>query len=413
MREPLVTIVTPSYNQGEFIRATIESVLRQDYPAIEYIIVDGGSTDRTAAVVAEYAGRLRWISENDRGQSHAINKGFRLARGEIVAWLNSDDTLLDGAVSSAVRAFVANPRAGAVYGEGYLMDRQGSVTGRFPHTEPLNLWKLVHLSDYILQQSVFFRKEIVDELGGLDEDLHYTMDWDLLIRIGKRRPLHYIPEYLGCLREYPEAKSFSGGPRRIREIAGLLRRHTGMWLPPGLVIYGLETYRQLWCRRIEGLTPRALRRVSAVLQWLIRVGCGYLIERAIWTAQGWYPDGWASPRVRCMLPPGEGPLVIEGSLPETNTDLRGQVIRVWSGGVTIAEAAVPAGEFRLSVGWPAGSTTGPVEFELRAARSFRPSAPEPARYGRRLAYVLRSVGWGRPEDAITPGKTSPHPPASS
>src|SRR3989475_2629391 len=102
---PLFSVVTPSYNQGRFIRATIESVLTQDYPYLEYIIMDGGSTDETASLVKEYAGRLTWISEPDRGQSHAINKGFRMAQGEIVAWLNSDDIILPGAVSHAVRTF--------------------------------------------------------------------------------------------------------------------------------------------------------------------------------------------------------------------------------------------------------------------------------------------------------------------
>src|SRR5260370_6004561 len=119
---PLVTIVTPSYNQGRFIRATIESVLSQDHPAIEYIIMDGGSTDNPAAVVKEYSSRVKWISERDRGQSDAINKGFRAAKGEIVSWLNSDDFILPGAVSLAVRAFEGRPQAMGVYGEGYLID---------------------------------------------------------------------------------------------------------------------------------------------------------------------------------------------------------------------------------------------------------------------------------------------------
>ena len=123
--QPLVTIVTPSYNQGRFIRATIESVLSQDYPHVEYIIMDGGSTDETAAVVEPYRDRLTWISEKDRGQSHAINKGFRMAKGEIVAWLNSDDTIAPGAITHAVEAFERQPGAGAVYGEGYLMDEDG------------------------------------------------------------------------------------------------------------------------------------------------------------------------------------------------------------------------------------------------------------------------------------------------
>src|SRR5262245_25991034 len=121
MRTPLVTIVTPSFNQGRFIRATIESVLNQDYPHMEYIVMDGGSTDDTADVVKEYEGRLIWISEKDRGQSHAINKGFRMAQGALVAWVNSDDLLLPRAVSHAVRAFEQHPDVGAVYGEGYLI----------------------------------------------------------------------------------------------------------------------------------------------------------------------------------------------------------------------------------------------------------------------------------------------------
>src|SRR5919201_6239371 len=105
MPEPLVTIVTPSYNHGRFIRATIESVLSQDYPHVEYIIMDGGSTDETASVVRDYASRLTFISERDRGQAHAINKGFKLARGEIFFWLNSDDVILPGAVTRVVQAF--------------------------------------------------------------------------------------------------------------------------------------------------------------------------------------------------------------------------------------------------------------------------------------------------------------------
>ncbi len=228
MTAPLVTIVTPSLNQGVFIRATIESVLSQDYPHIEYLVMDGGSTDNTSGIAAEYSSRLKYVSEKDRGQSHAINKGFTAARGEVVAWLNSDDVLLPGAVGKAVAALGRAGKAGAIYGEGYRIDRNGANQGRFPATVPFNLWKLVYLSDYILQQSTFFRKSAVDAVGGLDEQLHYAMDWDLLIRLGKRFGLYYEPEYLGAIREYAEAKSFAGGARRIDEIQRVLKRHTGL-----------------------------------------------------------------------------------------------------------------------------------------------------------------------------------------
>src|SRR6266480_6689984 len=114
MAGPLVTIVTPSYNQVHFIRATIESVLSQDYPHVEYLVMDGGSTDETASVVKDYASRLTFISEKDRGQSHAINKGFQMAKGTVLAWLNSDDLYLPGSIRTAVDAFQRNPSAGAV-----------------------------------------------------------------------------------------------------------------------------------------------------------------------------------------------------------------------------------------------------------------------------------------------------------
>src|SRR6185436_4307781 len=121
MSRPLVTIITPSYNQGSFIRATIESVLSQGYPELEYIIMDGGSTDETASIAREYASRLTFISEKDKGQSHGINKGFQIARGSVVAWLNSDDLYLPGSIRTAVEALDNSPTAGAVYGEGYLI----------------------------------------------------------------------------------------------------------------------------------------------------------------------------------------------------------------------------------------------------------------------------------------------------
>lgn len=386
MAEPLVTIVTPSYNQGHFIRSTIESVLSQDYPNIEYIIMDGGSRDQTASVVQDYSSRLTWISEQDRGQSHAINKGFRMARGEIVAWLNSDDLLLPGAVQKAVTACEANKQAGAIYGEGYLIDRNGETTGRFPCTEAFNLWKLVHLSDYILQQTVFFRKRVLDEIGEIREDLHYVMDWDLLIRIGKRYPLHYIPEYLGCLREYPEAKSFAGGRARIREIAKVLREHTGRRFPPGYINYGLDTYRKLWCESIDSRTPTFFKRPSTLMQRWISVACGVLIDRAIHHSQGWYADKWATRRVKLMLPPVAGALVLEGVLPDFGPAVPAQTIAVSVGGVFIKQVTFGPGPFRIEVPLQPHSDE-PVSVELKAKRFVKAAGAD----RRKLCYLLNDV----------------------
>ncbi|MGH9663433.1 MAG: glycosyltransferase family 2 protein, partial [Bryobacteraceae bacterium] len=349
MPQPLVTIVTPSYNQSRFIRATIESVLSQDYPHIEYIVMDGGSTDGTADVLRDYGSRLTWISERDRGQSHAINKGFRMAKGEIVSWLNSDDLILPGSVRHAVAALERNPRAGAVYGEGYQIDIDGKIKSRFPPTEPFNLWKLIYLSDYILQQTLYFRRSALEDVGLLDEDLHFGMDWEILMRLGKRYPLEYIPEYMGCLREYGEAKTFSGGRRRFGELALIMRRHGGARYPPGYVLYGLDTYATVWCDWIERCTPEFANGWSKRLQGFVSLACRYGMERTICEAQGWYRDGWASPKVKYMLPPGGGRLRICGRQPDLGWQPHNQVLRIERRGEAIGEIAVPVGDFDFTV----------------------------------------------------------------
>lgn len=390
MDGPLVSIVTPSYNQGHFIRATIESVLSQDYPHLEYIIMDGGSTDETARVVRDYGSRLRFISEKDRGQSDAINKGFRLARGSIVSWLNSDDLYLPGAARVAVDAFQRNPQAGAVYGEGYQIDREGRISSRFSCTEPPNVWKLVHLSDYILQQTVYFRKDVLDRVGYLDEDLHYVMDWDILIRIAKRHPIEYVPEYMGCLREYPEAKSFAGGAKRIRELHAMLQRHTGMRLPPGSVVYGLDTYHQIWCDRVERMFPGIGKSVATKLQSAIRLAAGLVIGRTIHHSQGLYSDGWVGPRLHYMLPPTSGPLLIAGSLPDWDS-LRWQTLSLTANGAHLGTRLIPCDDFQWKVELPPPLQGKLLDLEIRAARSTIPAGFRVRGDRRRLAYRLKSI----------------------
>jgi glycosyltransferase involved in cell wall biosynthesis len=394
MPYPLLTVVTPSYNQGHFIRATIESVLSQDYPNIEYIIMDGGSTDETASVVKDYASRVRFISEKDRGQSHAINKGFQMARGSILSWLNSDDLYLPGAARKAIDAWRSEPAAGAVYGEGYLIDRAGNTTSRFPCTEPFNLWKLVHLSDYVLQQTVYFRKDVLDRVGYLDEDLHFVMDWDILIRIGMQHPLLYVPEYMGCLREYPEAKSFAGGMRRAREIREMLQRHTGRRLSPGYVVYGLDTYQKIWCDRIERLCG-PVKTAARTLQSAVRFAAGTVIARTIHHSQGLYSDGWASRVLRYMLPPEGETFAVEGTAPGV-PDLQNQVLRVYANGRHIGSAALPVGDFRVTFDVPPELRGRVLDLTISASRWHVPS-----RFGRdgdrrRLAYLLKSIRWVAP-----------------
>lgn len=394
---PAVTIVTPSFNQAEFIRATIESVLAQDYPHVEYIVMDGGSTDRTSAVVSEYASRLTWISEKDRGQAHAINKGFTRAKGEIVAWLNSDDVLLPGAVTKAVNAFASAPKqVGGIYGEGYLMDREGGISRRFPATEPFNLWKLVYLSDYILQQSAFFRRAAVEDVGWLDESLHYALDWDLLIRLGKRFGLHYVPEYFGALREYPEAKSFAGGRQRIEEIRSMLERHTGLKRAPGYWIYSLHSRRSGW--------QEAGKRRSGWLRWAAKLryfllyfattGPLLLIQER---SQGRYTDGWAADRLRWMLPEGSGDVIVRGRVP-AGSGLAGQMLTVRSGGSELGRWPVGPGPFELRFAAPADKK-GPLLLEIRASHYIR-SHFSAAMSFRSMAWIMETIQWAARDSAV-------------
>lgn len=389
--DPKVTIVTPSYNQGHFIRATIESVLSQDYQGLEYIVMDGGSTDETASVVKDYASRLTFISKRDRGQSHAINEGFQLGQGDILAWINSDDVLLPGAVPAAVRAFHANPNCGMIYGEGYIMDRNGNMEGRFPHSQPFDLWRLVHLSDYILQQATYFDRAALERVGYLDEALHYGMDWDIFIRIAKKFPVCYIPEYLGCIRVYEETKSSAGGLLRARELHRLLRKHTGMRLPPGSIVYGGETYSRLWRSWLEQHTPKSLQLLSCAAQRVLQLTFGVAIQQTIEHAQGLYPDGWASDKLRLMLPSGEGSFVTSGHIPTWADGLHGQRLTIRANGLVLGQYEVPAGDFDLCVPAPCAINGDPLRIEVTAARSFRPTAPSEDR--RRLAFLLKGIRW--------------------
>ena len=384
---PIVTVVTPSLNQGRFIRATIESVLAQDYPYLEYIIVDGGSRDETRDVVDDYKGRLTWICEPDRGQSHAINKGFRRAKGDIVAWLNSDDIMLPGAVHRAVDALEKERNAGGVYADGYLLDTDGDIKSRFPWTGPFNLWKLVYLADYVLQQTLYVRKSVLDDVGYLDESLHWGMDWELLMRIGKRYPLVHLPDSLGCLREYPETKSLSGGHERFRELVKIMRRHGRRRFPPGYWFYGIDTYETLWSNWVRRALPApwASRIQPPVTRWLRRH-----IDRVARTAQGLYDDGWAGPRSFYMLPAGTGDITIRGTLPPY---LHDQTLKVRCHGASISKRLTKSGPFEMVVPEKSLPRESAVELELTCTRHVVPAKSGLGPDSRRLAFMLDGIEW--------------------
>ncbi|MFC2025776.1 glycosyltransferase family 2 protein [Chloroflexota bacterium] len=212
--KPLVSIITPSYNQAAYIEDTIQSVLAQDYTPIEYIIVDGASTDGSQEIIKRYEKQLSWwISEPDAGQAEAINKGFNQAQGEIIAWLNSDDLYLFNAVSAAADSLVKNPDLGLVFGNAMTIDTNGRPLNKLVFGD----WGLKELLSYriICQPAVFIRREILDQAGYLDPSFHFMLDHQLWIRIAMSAPIQYInpssnrdnPGLWAAARHHPTAKN--------------------------------------------------------------------------------------------------------------------------------------------------------------------------------------------------------------
>jgi glycosyltransferase involved in cell wall biosynthesis len=215
------SIITPSYNQVDFIEHTIRSVLGQDYSDLEYIIVDGGSTDGSVDVIRRYEDQLAWwVTEPDKGQADAINKGFQQATGEIVAWLNSDDMYAPGAIVHAFQVFKTDPEIGMVYGNAISFDQDG---------RPLNDlgigdWALKDLVSFhiLCQPAVFMRKTFLDQAGYLDDGYHMMLDHHLWLRLAQRTKIHHVPQVWAFARHHAEAKNVSQAPKFGQEAFKIL-----------------------------------------------------------------------------------------------------------------------------------------------------------------------------------------------
>jgi glycosyltransferase involved in cell wall biosynthesis len=290
-----VTVVTPSLNHGRFIRETIESVLAQTYPALEYLVVDGGSTDETVSVLKDYGDRLRWVSEPDAGQAAAVNKGWRQGRGAILAYLNADDTYLPRAVERAVTAFGAHPAADVVYGEGHHVDAEGRVLARYP-TEPFRRERLAETC-FICQPAAFVRRRAVERVGYLDEALHYCMDYDLWIRLAGGAAFVHLPDYLAASRLHADTKTLGQRARAHEEIIRTVHRHFGYVAPAWVysharAVLGSPGEPTPWSR------ARFVARLLAIgAATLVRYNGGLSVgELARW--RGWLREGWRRRRER-------------------------------------------------------------------------------------------------------------------
>jgi glycosyltransferase involved in cell wall biosynthesis len=236
------TIVTPSFNQAPYLATTIESVLSQagDF-TLDYIVMDGGSSDGSVDIIRHFSDRvgagqcpvgcrgvrMRWFSEPDRGQSHAVNKGLALAGGQILGWLNSDDTYPDHCTLAKVfNFFRERPTASFVYGKGYRIDDKGRRIGQEEYITAFGIDDLLEV-DYILQPSAFWRRSLHERIGPLDESMHFAFDWDYWIRCSRLAKLEFLDEFLACNRVYGATKTSCGGIRRKAEIAKLLLAYGG------------------------------------------------------------------------------------------------------------------------------------------------------------------------------------------
>lgn len=263
----LVSIITPSYNQAPYLEQTIESVLEQDYPRIEYIVIDGGSTDDSVEIIRKYEDRLAyWISEKDSGQAEAINKGFSHARGEILAWLNSDDYYMLNTISVVARCFEQNPDVVMLYGDVLAVDGDGQTLNLLRYRQ-LSLQDLLCFQ-IIGQPSVFFRRAALEKAGWLDTTFHFMLDHHLWIRLAQQGRIMHIPQIWSAARYHAGAKN------RARAAE-----------------FGREAFRVLdWAKRQPGLAEAVTGVERRALASAHRYNARYLLDggRTIPALGAWF-----------------------------------------------------------------------------------------------------------------------------
>lgn len=219
---PRVAMVTPSYNQAQYLGATIESILSQAYPNLYYHVQDGASIDGSVDLLKNLGNSISWKSEPDKGQSSAINLGFAGVDCEIMAYLNSDDMLLPGTLAYVVNYFMSHPDVDIVYGNRIFIDREGLEVGRA--VLPRHHGRALRYADYIPQETMFWRKRVWDKIGPIDESFHYAMDWDFILRAqGAGFKFVRLPRFLSCFRIHDAQKTAATYAVGVREM-GILRR---------------------------------------------------------------------------------------------------------------------------------------------------------------------------------------------
>ena len=268
-----VSIVTPSYNQGQFIERTLQSVASQSGAEIEHVVFDGGSTDETVEILKAFKPTVRWISKKDKGQTDALNQGIQDTDGEIIGWLNSDDIYYPGAIARVVAYFNEHPEVDVVYGLADYIDVDDRPFDTYP-TEP---WDFERLKEtcFICQPALFFRRSVVDKFGLFDESLNYCMDYEYWLRLGKSgERFAFLEEKLAASRLYAENKTMSAKVKVCTEINNMFIRHFGEVPDKWLVMYAFAVVTQgdPGKNHITGIRIRAAAySILSALRWNKRI----------------------------------------------------------------------------------------------------------------------------------------------
>ncbi len=229
MKAPLVSIITPSFNQAPFLEATIQSILAQSYKNIEYILIDGGSTDGSLEIIKSYAKNFSyWHSKKDEGQTDAINQGLNRAKGKYQAWLNADDILLPHAIQEAVAYLEQHPDTGLVYGEADFINAEGRIIGRFPAAQT-DYARLMRGYVHVPQQAAFWRTDLWKKVGPLDKSFYFAMDYDLWVRLAKTSQVKYLERKWAQFRLHGDSKTIINDFRAWPEMLKVHRREGGHW----------------------------------------------------------------------------------------------------------------------------------------------------------------------------------------
>lgn len=389
---PTVAVVTPSFQMAGFLRETIESVLAQDWPHVDYLVMDGGSRDGTRELLESYGDRVHWVSEPDGGQADAVNRGFERTRGEIFTFLNADDVYRPGALRIAVEGFERHPEAGVVYGDADYVDERGATVRPYP-VRDFDRERLIH-ECFICQPAAFARREAWKECGGLNADLDYGLDYDFWIRMSERRPLVRIPGTLATSRMHRDNKTLGQRKQLYRESIAIAKRHFG---------YVPMTWLEQYARRLvdgvdqfyEHSAPsRRSRGVALALGLRHNPGRPLRFWRD-WQSDGLtepFADGWMSKScaLRVDVPEGSSRLVVAG---RHHAEVRRPlVLSVSVDGERVGRIAMRHnGAFERRFDVPASCRDRECAVEIVSAWTWRPGKRHDD--SRRLSCLLDRVGF--------------------